>query len=106
MKDFAGPAGEVSAYGPGVVSPAVVQDGDGRRDVRSLAKAPPVQYIEGKVWQISRINGFKYVLGLEAVYCTCRVRTQISFKTSHCLFSVDIIISVFHFSNMCRLFLV
>uniref|UniRef100_A0A8D0Q693 Protein 4.1 n=1 Tax=Sus scrofa TaxID=9823 RepID=A0A8D0Q693_PIG len=48
MKDFAGPAGEVSAYGPGVVSPAVVQDGDGRRDVRSLAKAPPVQYIEGK----------------------------------------------------------
>uniref|UniRef100_A0A8D1V0V5 Protein 4.1 n=1 Tax=Sus scrofa TaxID=9823 RepID=A0A8D1V0V5_PIG len=48
MKDFAGPAGEVSAYGLGVVSPAVVQDGDGRRDVRSLAKAPPVQYIEGK----------------------------------------------------------
>ncbi|XP_047614696.1 band 4.1-like protein 2 isoform X6 [Phacochoerus africanus] len=48
MKDFAGPAGEVSAYGPGVVSPAVVQDGDGRRDVRSPAKAPPVQFIEGK----------------------------------------------------------
>nr|XP_015091290.1 band 4.1-like protein 2 isoform X7 [Vicugna pacos] len=48
MKDIPGPAGEVSARGPGVVSTAVVQDGDGRRDVRSPAKAPHVQLIEGK----------------------------------------------------------
>ncbi|XP_045860635.1 band 4.1-like protein 2 isoform X13 [Meles meles] len=48
MKDFPGPAGEVSAYGPRVVSTAVVQDGDGRRDLRSPTKAPHVQFIEGK----------------------------------------------------------
>ncbi|XP_032263764.1 band 4.1-like protein 2 isoform X8 [Phoca vitulina] len=48
MKDFPGPAGEVSAYGPGVVSPAMVQDGDGRRELRSPTKAPHVQFIEGK----------------------------------------------------------
>ncbi|KAB0360257.1 hypothetical protein FD754_004413 [Muntiacus muntjak] len=48
MKDFPGPAGEVSAQGPGVVSTAVVQDGDGRRDLRSPAKAPHVPLIEGK----------------------------------------------------------
>ncbi|XP_032699355.1 band 4.1-like protein 2 isoform X1 [Lontra canadensis] len=47
-KDFPGPAGEVSAYGPRVVSTAVVQDGDGRRDLRSPTKAPHVQFIEGK----------------------------------------------------------
>lgn len=50
MKDFPGPAGEVAAYAPGVVSPAVAQDGDGRRVVRSSIKAPHVQFIEGKVW--------------------------------------------------------
>ncbi|KAB0379245.1 hypothetical protein FD755_007029 [Muntiacus reevesi] len=48
MKDFPGPAGEVSAQGPGVVSTALVQDGDGRRDLRSPAKAPHVPLIEGK----------------------------------------------------------
>ncbi|XP_029799248.1 band 4.1-like protein 2 isoform X2 [Suricata suricatta] len=48
MKEFPGPAGEVSAYGPGAVSPAMVQDGDGRRDLRSPAKIPHVQFIEGK----------------------------------------------------------
>ncbi|KAM9679226.1 band 4.1-like protein 2 isoform 8-T12 [Dama dama] len=46
MKDFPGPAGEVSAQG--VVSTAVVQDGDGRRDLRSPAKAPHMPLIEGK----------------------------------------------------------
>ncbi|XP_055982376.1 band 4.1-like protein 2 isoform X4 [Sorex fumeus] len=48
MKDFPAPAGEVSAYGPGVVTTAVVQDGDGRRDIRSPVKAPHVQITEGK----------------------------------------------------------
>ncbi|XP_034525042.1 band 4.1-like protein 2 isoform X8 [Ailuropoda melanoleuca] len=48
-KDFPGPAGEISAYGPEVVSTAMVQDGDGRRDLRSPAKAPHVQFIEGKI---------------------------------------------------------
>ncbi|XP_017908702.1 PREDICTED: band 4.1-like protein 2 isoform X4 [Capra hircus] len=48
MKDIPGPAGEVSAQGPGVVSTAVVQDGNGRRDLRSPAKAPHMPLIEGK----------------------------------------------------------
>ncbi|XP_019584970.1 band 4.1-like protein 2 isoform X13 [Rhinolophus sinicus] len=48
MKDFPGPAGEVSAYSRGVVSAALVQDGDGRRDIRSPTKAPHVQLLEGK----------------------------------------------------------
>ncbi|XP_032506681.1 band 4.1-like protein 2 isoform X10 [Phocoena sinus] len=48
-KDFPGPAGEVSARGPGAVSPAVVQDGDGSRDIRSPAKTPHVQLTEGKI---------------------------------------------------------
>ncbi|XP_047413327.1 band 4.1-like protein 2 isoform X4 [Sciurus carolinensis] len=47
-KDFPGPVGGVSAYGPGVVSTAMVQDGDSRRDVRSPSKAPHLQLIEGK----------------------------------------------------------
>ncbi|XP_068407138.1 band 4.1-like protein 2 isoform X3 [Eschrichtius robustus] len=47
-KDFPGPAGEISARGPGAVSPAVVQDGDGSRDIRSPAKTPHVQLTEGK----------------------------------------------------------
>lgn len=49
MKDSPGP-GEVSAYGRGAVSTAVVQDGDGRRDIRSPTKAPHVHLTEGKVW--------------------------------------------------------
>ncbi|XP_053446637.1 band 4.1-like protein 2 isoform X9 [Nycticebus coucang] len=49
MKDFPVSAGEISTYGPGIVSTAVVQDGDGRREVRSPAKAPHLQLIEGKV---------------------------------------------------------
>lgn len=48
-KDSPGP-GEVLAYGRGVVSTAIVQDGDGRRDLRSPTKAPHVHLIEGKVW--------------------------------------------------------
>ncbi|XP_061063150.1 band 4.1-like protein 2 isoform X7 [Eubalaena glacialis] len=47
-KDFPGPAGELSARGPGAVSPAVVQDGDGSRDIRSPTKTPHVQLTEGK----------------------------------------------------------
>ncbi|XP_073930864.1 band 4.1-like protein 2 isoform X13 [Castor canadensis] len=47
MKDFSG-AGEVSAYGPEAVRTAMIQDGDGRRDVRSPAKASHLQLIEGK----------------------------------------------------------
>uniref|UniRef100_A0A8C9UJV5 Erythrocyte membrane protein band 4.1 like 2 n=1 Tax=Spermophilus dauricus TaxID=99837 RepID=A0A8C9UJV5_SPEDA len=42
------PAGGISAYGPGVVSTAMVQDRDSRRDVRSPSKAPHLQLIEGK----------------------------------------------------------
>ncbi|KAM5166339.1 band 4.1-like protein 2 isoform 5-T17 [Callospermophilus lateralis] len=48
IKDFPGPAGGISAYGPGVVSTAIVQDRDSRRDVRSPSKAPHLQLIEGK----------------------------------------------------------
>uniref|UniRef100_A0A8C5V546 Erythrocyte membrane protein band 4.1 like 2 n=1 Tax=Microcebus murinus TaxID=30608 RepID=A0A8C5V546_MICMU len=48
VKDFPVSAGEISAYGPGVVSIAMVQDGDGRREVRSPTKAPHLQLIEGK----------------------------------------------------------
>ncbi|XP_070273782.1 band 4.1-like protein 2 isoform X5 [Myotis yumanensis] len=47
MKDSPGP-GEVSAYGRGVVSTAIAQDGDGRRDLRSPTKAPHVHLTEGK----------------------------------------------------------
>ncbi|KAM5285248.1 band 4.1-like protein 2 isoform 6-T14 [Hipposideros larvatus] len=48
MKDFPGPAGEVSAYGRGVISTALIQDGDSRRDIRSPTKAPHMQLLEGK----------------------------------------------------------
>ncbi|XP_019519024.1 PREDICTED: band 4.1-like protein 2 isoform X6 [Hipposideros armiger] len=48
MKDFPGPAGEVSAYGRGVLSTALIQDGDSRRDIRSPTKAPHMQLLEGK----------------------------------------------------------
>ncbi|XP_019519037.1 PREDICTED: band 4.1-like protein 2 isoform X18 [Hipposideros armiger] len=50
MKDFPGPAGEVSAYGRGVLSTALIQDGDSRRDIRSPTKAPHMQLLEGKSW--------------------------------------------------------
>ncbi|XP_008261742.2 band 4.1-like protein 2 isoform X20 [Oryctolagus cuniculus] len=52
MKEFAGPAGEVSPYGPGVVSTAMVQDGDGRKEVRSPSKAPHLPLTEGKIVSI------------------------------------------------------
>ncbi|KAM9233819.1 band 4.1-like protein 2 isoform 2-T2 [Dugong dugon] len=48
MKDFSGPAGEISAYSPGVLSPVGIQDGDSRREVRTPTKAPHLQLIEGK----------------------------------------------------------
>lgn len=48
MKDFPGPAGEVSVYGRGVISTALIQDGDSRRDIRSPTKAPHMQLLEGK----------------------------------------------------------
>lgn len=48
MKDLPGPGGQVSAYGPGVVSTVVVQDGDGRMDARSPAKGPQAQLTQGK----------------------------------------------------------
>ncbi|XP_038382703.1 band 4.1-like protein 2 isoform X17 [Canis lupus familiaris] len=47
VKDLPGAAGELPA-GPGVGSAAAVQDGDGTRDLRSPAKAPHVQFVEGK----------------------------------------------------------
>lgn len=75
MKDFPGPAGEVSAYGRRVVSTAMVQDGDGRRDIRSPARAPHVQLIEGKVWHIDRIHDFKCVLRLKVICCIYIFRT-------------------------------
>ncbi|CAK7301198.1 Band 4.1-like protein 2 [Vulpes lagopus] len=47
VKDLPSAAGELPA-GPGVDSTATVQDGDGTRDLRSPAKAPHVQFVEGK----------------------------------------------------------
>ncbi|KAM8964517.1 band 4.1-like protein 2 isoform 3-T3 [Lycaon pictus] len=47
VKDLPGAAGELPA-GPRVGSAAAVQDGDGTRDLRSPAKAPHVQFVEGK----------------------------------------------------------
>ncbi|XP_072620391.1 band 4.1-like protein 2 isoform X5 [Vulpes vulpes] len=47
VKDLPSAAGELPA-GPGVDSTAAVQDGDGTRDLRSPAKAPHVQFVEGK----------------------------------------------------------
>jgi hypothetical protein len=88
MKDFSG-AGEVSAYGPEAVRTAMIQDGDGRRDVRSPAKASHLQLIEGKVWQIATACGFKHVLRLEAVCCVFYFRNKI-FKIYHILFYVDV----------------
>ncbi|KAM6185212.1 band 4.1-like protein 2 [Rhynchocyon petersi] len=49
MKDFSGSAGEDSAYGPGILSPVGLQDGDGRKEVRSPTPAPHLQLTEGKV---------------------------------------------------------
>lgn len=38
MKDFSGIVRDVLVYGLGVISFVVVEDGDGRRDVRSLVR--------------------------------------------------------------------
>ncbi|XP_027704348.1 band 4.1-like protein 2 isoform X3 [Vombatus ursinus] len=49
QKDFSGPAGDVSVYGPGVAGQGVFQDGDGKREVRSPTKTPQLQFTtEGK----------------------------------------------------------
>ncbi|XP_017744002.1 PREDICTED: band 4.1-like protein 2 isoform X4 [Rhinopithecus bieti] len=72
MKDFPDAAGEISAYGPGVVSIAVVQDGDGRREVRSPAKAPHLQLIEGKR---KGDHLFKDILSVKEKYLMPATRT-------------------------------
>ncbi|XP_072499413.1 band 4.1-like protein 2 isoform X2 [Notamacropus eugenii] len=49
QKDFPGPAGEVSVYGPGVAGQGVFQDGDGKREVKSPTKTSQLQFTtEGK----------------------------------------------------------
>ncbi|XP_056674746.1 band 4.1-like protein 2 isoform X6 [Monodelphis domestica] len=49
QKDFSGPAGDVSVYGPGIASHSMFQDGDGRREFRSPTKTPQLQFTtEGK----------------------------------------------------------
>ncbi|XP_020842714.1 band 4.1-like protein 2 isoform X9 [Phascolarctos cinereus] len=49
QKDFSGPAGDVSVYGPGVAGQGMFQDGDGKREVRSPTKTPQLQFTtEGK----------------------------------------------------------
>ncbi|XP_030665533.1 band 4.1-like protein 2 isoform X4 [Nomascus leucogenys] len=72
MKDFPGTAGEISAYGPGVVSIAVVQGGDGRREVRSPTKAPHLQLIEGKR---KGDHLFKDILSVKEKYLMPTTRT-------------------------------
>ncbi|XP_006144345.1 band 4.1-like protein 2 isoform X5 [Tupaia chinensis] len=72
MKAFAGAAGEVSAYGPGAVSTAIVQDGDGRREVRSPTKAPHLQLIEGKR---KGDHLFKDILSMKEKYLMAATRT-------------------------------
>ncbi|XP_058530693.1 band 4.1-like protein 2 isoform X5 [Ochotona princeps] len=47
-KEFPGPAGEISPYGPGVVSMSVVQDEDSRREIRSPSKVSHLPLLEGK----------------------------------------------------------
>uniref|UniRef100_A0A8I5UI38 Erythrocyte membrane protein band 4.1 like 2 n=1 Tax=Pongo abelii TaxID=9601 RepID=A0A8I5UI38_PONAB len=85
MKDFPGAAREISAYGPGVVSIAVVQDGDGRREVRSPTKAPHLQLIEGKR---KGDHLFKDILSVKEKYLMPTTRTveekaQETDKSSH-----------------------
>ncbi|XP_058291542.1 band 4.1-like protein 2 isoform X12 [Hylobates moloch] len=85
MKDFPGTAGEISAYGPGVVSIAVVQGGDGRREVRSPTKAPHLQLIEGKR---KGDHLFKDILSVKEKYLMPTTRTveekaQETDKSSH-----------------------
>ncbi|XP_055119899.2 band 4.1-like protein 2 isoform X6 [Symphalangus syndactylus] len=72
MKDFPGTAGEISAYGPGVVSIAVVQGGDGRREVTSPTKAPHLQLIEGKR---KGDHLFKDILSVKEKYLMPTTRT-------------------------------
>nr|XP_055119899.1 band 4.1-like protein 2 isoform X6 [Symphalangus syndactylus] len=71
-KDFPGTAGEISAYGPGVVSIAVVQGGDGRREVTSPTKAPHLQLIEGKR---KGDHLFKDILSVKEKYLMPTTRT-------------------------------
>ncbi|XP_055119953.2 band 4.1-like protein 2 isoform X17 [Symphalangus syndactylus] len=85
MKDFPGTAGEISAYGPGVVSIAVVQGGDGRREVTSPTKAPHLQLIEGKR---KGDHLFKDILSVKEKYLMPTTRTveekaQETDKSSH-----------------------
>nr|XP_055119953.1 band 4.1-like protein 2 isoform X12 [Symphalangus syndactylus] len=84
-KDFPGTAGEISAYGPGVVSIAVVQGGDGRREVTSPTKAPHLQLIEGKR---KGDHLFKDILSVKEKYLMPTTRTveekaQETDKSSH-----------------------
>ncbi|XP_060046450.1 band 4.1-like protein 2 isoform X9 [Erinaceus europaeus] len=72
MKDRPGPGGQVSAYGPGVVSIAIIQDGDGRRDARIPTKGPQVQLIEGKR---KGDHLFKDVLSMKEKYLMASSRT-------------------------------
>ncbi|XP_036269317.1 band 4.1-like protein 2 isoform X12 [Pipistrellus kuhlii] len=71
MKDSSGP-GELLAYGRGVVSTAIVQDGDGRRDIRSPTKAPHVHLIEGKR---KGDHLFKDILSMTEKYQMASTRT-------------------------------
>ncbi|XP_045429207.1 band 4.1-like protein 2 isoform X21 [Pipistrellus kuhlii] len=85
MKDSSGP-GELLAYGRGVVSTAIVQDGDGRRDIRSPTKAPHVHLIEGKR---KGDHLFKDILSMTEKYQMASTRTveekkaQAADKSSH-----------------------
>uniref|UniRef100_F7HVM0 Erythrocyte membrane protein band 4.1 like 2 n=1 Tax=Callithrix jacchus TaxID=9483 RepID=F7HVM0_CALJA len=72
IKDFPGAAGEISSYGPGVVSVAVVQDGDGRREMRSPTKAPHLQLLEGKR---KGDHLFKDILSVKEKYLMPTTRT-------------------------------
>ncbi|XP_028938713.1 band 4.1-like protein 2 isoform X10 [Ornithorhynchus anatinus] len=50
LRDFSGPTGEISVYGPGAASHVTLQDGEARREVRTPTKMPHLQLpTEGKV---------------------------------------------------------
>ncbi|XP_028938688.1 band 4.1-like protein 2 isoform X7 [Ornithorhynchus anatinus] len=49
LRDFSGPTGEISVYGPGAASHVTLQDGEARREVRTPTKMPHLQLpTEGK----------------------------------------------------------
>lgn len=75
-KEFPGPAGEISPYGPGVVSMAVVQDEDSRREIRSPSKASQLPLLEGKVWHLSTVCGWKWLPRLGLICCIFYSRNQ------------------------------